>query len=44
MEHILCANYLLSEWEPEVIERIWSNFVPDKVRYRYCNDIFQILI
>ncbi|XP_018580177.1 insulin-degrading enzyme [Anoplophora glabripennis] len=32
MEHILYANYMLSEWEPELVEKVWSNFVPDKVR------------
>lgn len=33
MEHILCANYILSEWQPDVIQRLWDNFVPEKVRY-----------
>lgn len=32
MEHVLCANYMLSEWKSELIEKVWSNFVPDKVR------------
>ncbi|KAG5874566.1 hypothetical protein JTB14_019568 [Gonioctena quinquepunctata] len=32
MEHILCANYMLSDWQPHLIEKIWDNFVPEKVR------------
>ncbi|CAG9815290.1 unnamed protein product [Phaedon cochleariae] len=32
MENILCANYMLSDWQPEMIEKIWNNFVPEKVR------------
>lgn len=32
MEHVLNAHYMLSEWRPDLIEQIWSNFVPEKVR------------
>ncbi|XP_023021581.1 insulin degrading metalloproteinase isoform X2 [Leptinotarsa decemlineata] len=32
MEHLLCANYMLSEWQPDLIKKVWSNFVPEKVR------------
>ncbi|KAJ8935785.1 hypothetical protein NQ314_012635 [Rhamnusium bicolor] len=32
MENVLCANYMLSEWEPELVEKVWNNFVPDNIR------------
>ncbi|XP_019877386.1 insulin-degrading enzyme isoform X4 [Aethina tumida] len=32
MEDILSVHYIFTEWEPELIEQIWNEFVPDKVR------------
>ncbi|VEN56875.1 unnamed protein product [Callosobruchus maculatus] len=32
MEHVLCASYILDEWRPDLIEEMWNNFVPQKMR------------
>lgn len=32
MEDVLSANYMLTEWRPDLVEDSWKNFVPEKVR------------
>lgn len=32
MEDVLSYMYLISEWQPEVIERVWNDFTPEKLR------------
>ena len=32
MEDVLSCMYLFSEWKPDIIESIWSDFVPEKIR------------
>lgn len=33
MEDVLSCMYLFTEWKPEIIEQIWDNFIPEKIRY-----------
>ncbi|CAG9861187.1 unnamed protein product [Phyllotreta striolata] len=32
MQNVLCANYMLNEWQPELVEKFWKKFVPENVR------------
>ncbi|XP_066145097.1 insulin-degrading enzyme isoform X3 [Euwallacea fornicatus] len=32
LEDVLCAHYMLTDWKPELIEQIWNDLVPEKVR------------
>uniref|UniRef100_A0AAR5Q891 Insulin-degrading enzyme n=1 Tax=Dendroctonus ponderosae TaxID=77166 RepID=A0AAR5Q891_DENPD len=32
LEDVLYANYMLSEWKPDLIEEVWDNFDPEKAR------------
>jgi insulysin len=32
MEDVLSCMYLFSEWKPDIIETIWKDFVPEKIR------------
>ncbi|XP_060526171.1 insulin-degrading enzyme [Cylas formicarius] len=32
LEDVLCAQYMLNEWKPELIEKALKDFVPEKVR------------
>lgn len=33
LEEVLCANYLISDWRPDIVEKVLEDLVPEKVRY-----------
>lgn len=33
LEEVLSANYLLTDWRPDLIEAVLKDLVPEKVRY-----------